>query len=68
MAAAAACFFIFTAGIAVGATNAFAAFFLLAIDIKSCKADDYGNDGNDDNIFHTVFPFFLIMLFWLFLF
>ena len=57
MAATAAFFAVFAAGIAVGATDTFAAFFLLEPDIKPRKTD-YGGDYCDKNkVFHKTVPF-----------
>ena len=56
-AVAAAVFCVFTAGTAIGTADAFAAFFLLAPDIKSGKAHDKNDYCNKNNIFHKTVPF-----------
>ena len=55
--------FIFgTAGAAIGTTYAFAAFFLLFIDIKCGKTEHNSKNYNNDNIFHKDCSFLNIFL------
>ena len=52
MAAAAAFFAVFAAGIAIGTADAFASGLFLTVNVKSRETDNNGNNNNDNQIFH----------------
>ena len=53
MAAAAAFFAVFAAGIAIGTADAFASGLFLTVNVKSRETDNNGDNNNDDYIFHN---------------